>query len=70
MFVDVVVMNKALPMLNYEIIKYGIFLFGDIKTKVDLETRIMSVFLDRKFYYDRHAEYVIERVAERGLNVG
>ncbi|MBI4162988.1 MAG: nucleotidyltransferase domain-containing protein [Candidatus Aenigmarchaeota archaeon] len=70
MFVDVVIMNNASPMLNFEIIKYGIFLFGDIKTKVELEARIMSIFLDRKFYYDRHAEYAIKRVAERGLNVG
>lgn len=68
-FADVVVMNKASPMLNYEIIKYGILLIGDKTTKVEFEANAVSTFLDRKFYYDRHAKYVIRRIAESGLNV-
>lgn len=50
--IDLVIMNDASPQLNYEIIKARKPLTENPALKVDFEQRILSDYLDRR-YYDR-----------------
>ncbi|MGB9838923.1 type VII toxin-antitoxin system MntA family adenylyltransferase antitoxin [Methanothermobacter sp.] len=50
--IDLVIMNDAPPRLNYEIIKARKPLIENPHLKVDFEQRVLSDYLDRR-YYDR-----------------
>jgi len=65
--VDLTVMNNAPLLLNYNIIKHGKILKEDIETKIRVESRILSDYLDMKYYIDRHTNLAIKRIARRGL---
>jgi len=65
--VDLVIMNDAPLLLNYNIIKHGKILKEDIETKVRIESGILSDYLDMKYYMDRHTNLAIKRIAKRGL---
>jgi len=65
---DVVVMNNAPLSLNYNIVSKGRILYSknDLE-RVKFETHILSRYLDRKYYDERHIKMGIERIAERGI---
>ena len=65
--VDLIVMNDAPLLLKYNIIKHGKILKDDIETKVRVESRILSDYLDMKYYIDRHTNLAIKRIARVGL---
>ena len=65
--VDLVIMNDAPLLLNYNIIKHGKILKGDKETKIKVESGILSDYLDMKYYIDRHTNLAIKRIAKRGL---
>lgn len=66
--IDVVIMNEAPTTLNFEIIKHGKILFEkDKDLRVDIETRIMSKYLDRRYYDKRHLNNFFRKVKIRGL---
>ena len=65
--VDLTVMNNAPLLLNYNIIKQGKILKEDIEAKIRVECRILSHYLDMKYYIDRHTNLAIKRIARRGL---
>ena len=65
---DLVVMNDTPSCFNYEIIKRGDILVADEETRMDLETRILSEYLDRRYYDKMHMESFLERVSQRGLS--
>jgi len=65
--VDLTVMNNAPLLLNYNIIKHGKIMKEDIETKIKVESRILSDYLDMKYYIDRHTKLAIKRIARRGL---
>lgn len=65
--IDLVVMNKTGLLLNYNIIKHGKILKSDEEKRVEIETKILSRYLDQKYYIQRHANKFLERVAEEGL---
>ena len=67
--VDLVVMNNAPLLLNYEIIKsnYPIFIRNESE-RIDFECRIMSKYLDRRYYDKRHYKIFLSKVAKRGLS--
>ena len=66
--VDVVVMNNAPLLLNYNIISEGRILDSkDELERVMFETYILSRYLDRKYYDERHVKMGIKRIAERGI---
>lgn len=65
--VDLTVMNNAPLLLNYNIIKHGKILKEDIETKIRVESRILSDYLDMKYYIDRHTNLAIKRIARGGL---
>jgi predicted nucleotidyltransferase len=63
---DLVVMNDSPINLNYEIIKHGEILHvKDAGEKVDLESRILSKYLDRRYYERRGLDTFLEKVLER-----
>ena len=67
--VDLVILNDAPVQLAFEIIKYGELIFcGDKSARVDVETGIISRYLDRRYYDKRHAELALEKIASRGLS--
>ena len=64
---DLVVMNDCPVELNYEIIKHGKILnVKDEGERVDLESMILSRYLDRRYYEQRSLNSFLERVIEKG----
>jgi len=63
---DLVVMNDAPLLLNYNIIKNGRVLKPG-KERVQLETSLMSRYLDRKFYDDMYIRLSLDRISKEGL---
>lgn len=67
--VDIVMLNDSPAQLSYEVIKHGRLIFcRDKSAKVDLEFKILSKYLDRRYYDKRHAEITLEKIALRGLS--
>ena len=65
---DVVVMNNAPLLLNYNIIRKGRVLDSkDEVERVRFETHILSRYLDRRYYNERHVKRGIKRIAEKGI---
>lgn len=65
---DVVVMNNAPLLLNYNIISEGRILDSkDELERVMFETHILSRYLDRRYYDKRHVKMGVKRMAERGI---
>jgi predicted nucleotidyltransferase len=66
--VDLVIMNDAPLSLNYEIIKANHpLLVEDEGKKIDFEHRILSRYLDRRYYEKRWAAEFLKKVAKRGI---
>ena len=66
--IDLIVMNNAPISLNYEIIKANHpLLVRDEGQKIDCEHRILSRYLDRRYYDKRWAAEFLKTVAERGI---
>lgn len=64
--IDLVVMNDSPIDLNYEIIKHGKILHvKDSGEKVDMESMILSRYLDRRYYERRSLNTFLERIIER-----
>lgn len=63
---DVVIMNDAPINLNYEIIKNGKILFAkDVGEKVKMESKILSKYLDRRYYERRGLDEFLEKILKR-----
>ncbi len=66
--VDLVVMNDAPLSLNYEIIKANCPMFvKDRGEKIDFEHKVLSKYLDRRYYEKRAASEFLKKVAEKGI---
>ena len=63
---DLVVMNEARLLMNYNIIKNGEVL-KSTNDRILMEARLMCDYLDRKYYEDLHARITIERISEKGI---
>lgn len=64
--VDVIVMNDAPVTLNYEIIKHGkALVVKDDELKLEAESKILSMYLDRIYYERRSLNEFLERVIKR-----
>ena len=65
--VDLVVMNRASICQQFEVIKPSKPLFvRDESKRIDIEARIMSEYLDWKYYEETHAEIFLAKIRERG----
>ncbi len=66
--IDLVVINDAPLSLKFEIIKANHPLFvRDRAEKIDFEQRVMSRYLDRRYYEKRAASEFLKKVAARGI---
>ncbi len=66
--VDLLVLNDTAPVLSFEIIEPNVLIFErDHGLKIDVEQRIMSGYLDRKYHEDLMNRMFLERVREKGL---
>ena len=66
--IDLIILNEAPLLLAYNIIKSGIILKSDEKERVKFETKILSMYLDEKYYIKRHTEETLKRIAEVGFS--
>ncbi len=65
--IDLVVLNEAPLLLAHNIIKDGIVLKSDEVERVKFETKILSMYIDEKYYIKRHTEETLKRIAEAGF---
>ena len=66
--VDITILNKAPLPLKYRIVYEGRVLYcAGEKARSYFETTTMSLYFDRKYYYDRHLESSIAAIAEGGI---
>jgi len=66
--VDVVIMNDAPVSLNYEIIKCNTPLFVRNEGKrIDIEQRILSRYLDRRYHEKMSLDIFLRKTAEEGI---
>lgn len=66
--VDLVIMNDTQIALNFEIIKANSPIFvRSREKKIELEHKIMSKYLDRRYYDLRATEIFLSKVREKGL---
>ncbi len=66
--IDLLVLNDTAPVLSFEIIEPNVLIFErDHGLKIDVEQRIMSGYLDRKYHEDLMNRMFLERVREKGL---
>ena len=66
--VDLVIMNDTQIALNFEIIKANSPIFiRSREKKIELEQKIMSKYLDRRYYDLRATEIFLSKVREKGL---
>ncbi len=65
--IDLVVLNEAPLLLAYNIIKNGIILKSSETERVKFETKILSMYMDEKYYIKRHTEETLKRIAEVGF---
>ncbi len=65
--IDLVVMNDASAVINFEIIKSNIPVFiRDEDFKLDVEQKVMSLYLDRKYHENLMNRAFLERIEEKG----
>lgn len=65
--IDLVLMNDADALLNFNVIKGECIYARSEDERVMTEARIIQRNLDEKYYRDRHLNETISRIAERGL---
>ncbi|MBA3046321.1 MAG: nucleotidyltransferase domain-containing protein [Candidatus Thermoplasmatota archaeon] len=65
--IDLVVMNNAPLLLNYNIIKFGKPLTSNEAERARLETKILSAYLDKKPMFEARTNAYLKKVAKAGL---
>lgn len=66
--IDLLVINDTPPVLNFEIIKPNVLVLArDHDLKLDVEQRIMSRYLDRKYHEDFLNRTLMKKIMEKGL---
>lgn len=65
---DVIILNDAPLRLYYNIIKSGIIIYSvDELKRIREETKVMSLYLDRKYYEERHTDIALSQIAKEGI---
>ncbi len=65
--IDLIIMNDASPVISFEIIKPNIPVFiKDEDLKLDVEQKIMSLYLDRKYHENLLNRVFLEMIHEKG----
>lgn len=68
--VEVVDIEQANPILAFNIIKDGLVIYDRVKKERVMDrVKIMQVYYDRLYYYNRHFKITIEQMAQGKLYV-
>ena len=65
--IDLIVLNEAPLLLAYNIIKNGSILKSNETERITFETKILSMYMDEKYYIKRHTEETLKRIAGAGF---
>jgi len=66
--VDLIVLNDTFNLLAYNIIFDGEVVYNvDETMRIRFESKVMSFYFDREYYYKRHARSTINRIAKEGI---
>ena len=65
--IDLIVLNEAPLLLSHNIIKNGVILKSNEIERVKFETKILSMYMDEKYYINRHTQETLKRIAEVGF---
>lgn len=66
--IDLLILNDVPLSLSFRIVRGGRIIYcRDELKRIRFEARIMSIYFDRKYYYDRHTELSIEATAKEGI---
>lgn len=66
--IDLVILNDADIFLAYQVIFSGKVIYcRDELTRIRYEAKILSLYFDQQYYYERHAKLTIERIAKEGI---
>ena len=66
--VDLIVLNDALLGLYYTVLKEGMVLYcRDEVKRIDTEVKVMSQYLDQKYYQKRHYEILLQQIRKEGI---
>lgn len=65
---DLILMNSADLLMNFNIIKEGEIIYQRSETeKVMIESEIMDRYMDMRYYHKRHVDVTLDRMAKEGL---
>ncbi|MFZ5800313.1 MAG: type VII toxin-antitoxin system MntA family adenylyltransferase antitoxin [Candidatus Omnitrophota bacterium] len=66
--IDLVILNDVDIFLAYQVIYFGKIIYSkDELRRIRYEATILSLYFDQQYYYERHAELTIERIAREGI---
>jgi hypothetical protein len=66
--VQVTILNRAPPLLAYQVIRDGVLLYERDETeRVAFEVNVMKVYFDLKPVFEFHRQALIKRIQEEGL---
>lgn len=66
--IDLVTLNDVDIFLAYQVVFFGKIIYcRDELSRIRYEAKILSLYFDQQYYYDRHAKLTIERVAREGI---
>lgn len=66
--IDLVVLNDTPLSLSYRVVREGKVVYcKDERKRIRFEVKIMTMYFDRKHYYDRHTKLSIDSIAKEGV---
>jgi len=66
--VDLVILNDVPIRLYYSVLKEGMILYcRDELKRINTEVKVMSRYLDQKYYQKRHYEILLEQIKKEGI---
>lgn len=66
--VDLIILNDVDILLSYNVIYFGKVIYcKDELSRIRYEARILSMYFDQQYYYERHTDMTFERIAKEGI---
>jgi len=66
--VDLVILNQSPLLLRFQVVREGRLLYSrDERARIQFEARVMSLYFDQQYYFERRARATFERIAREGI---
>lgn len=66
--IDLVILNDVDVFLAYQVVYFGKIIYcRDELNRIRYEAKILSLYFDQQYYYERHSKLSIERIAKEGI---